>query len=79
MTESFTGLLSTLTLAAGIGFLTVKGFYREAVNLKKGNCCGPGNLSCGGKCGNCVGNCSGECYHEGGVGQDTEVAEKCLN
>jgi len=62
--EGFTGLIATLILAAGIGFLTLRGFCREAANLKNGTCCGTGSCSCGGGGDSCGSNCSGEHYHD---------------
>lgn len=68
MVESLTGLFSTLILAAGIGFLTIWGFRREAVNLKNGTCCGSESCSCGG-------NCSDECRHDEDLKQNPEGAK----
>lgn len=53
MVENVTGVISTVILAAGIGFLTLRGFHREATNLKNGGCCSSGSCcgcDCGGHC-----------------------------
>jgi hypothetical protein len=56
--EGFGGVLATLLLAAGIGYLTFRGFRREAASLKNGTCCGSTSCSCKGNCGN------KECHHD---------------
>lgn len=60
--EGLTGLFATVILALGIGYLTVRGFCREAVNLKNSTCCGSGSCSCAG---NCSGkpSCAEDRYH----------------
>lgn len=73
--DSMTGLFSTLILAGGIGYLTIRGFRREAANLKNGTCCGSESCSCG--CGSgCGGNSGGECQHCGELKQTPENTEK---
>lgn len=49
--ENITGVISTVILAAGIGFLTLRGIYREATNLKNGGCCGSDSCGSGSCCG----------------------------
>ncbi|ABZ85575.1 hypothetical protein HM1_3071 [Heliomicrobium modesticaldum Ice1] len=50
--EVITAFLATAGLALAIGWLTLRGFYREAKNLKEGSChCASGGCSgCDGKC-----------------------------
>ncbi|MBM7867682.1 hypothetical protein GTO89_13635 [Heliobacterium gestii] len=56
--EIITAFLTTAILALAIGWLTVRGFYREAQNLKKGTCdCASGGCGGTGGCGGCSGNC----------------------
>ena len=77
--ESLVGVLVTLILAAGIVFLTIRGFRREAAALKNGSCCGSGSCSCGGDCG---GNCGGECpggennFEKRGAGSPDRLSNK---
>ncbi|MEG6513684.1 hypothetical protein V6C32_17465 [Desulforamulus ruminis] len=54
--ENITGLVVTVVLAAGIGFLTLRGFRREVSSIKNGGCCGSDSCSCGSSC-----SCSSQC------------------
>ncbi|AEG59153.1 hypothetical protein [Desulforamulus ruminis] len=55
--ENITGLVVTAVLAAGIGFLTLRGFRREVSSIKNGSCCGSDSCGCGG-------SCSSQCSHD---------------
>ncbi len=51
--ENTVGLFTTLTLTAGIGYLTYRGFCQGAAEIKNGGCCGgcgSGSCPCGGCC-----------------------------
>ncbi|WP_041274654.1 hypothetical protein [Desulforamulus reducens] len=71
--NSITGLVFTGILASGIGYLTIKGFYREAINIKNGSCCGSESCGCGGSCGGCGDNC---CHDKEIVNQHVDDVKK---
>ncbi|SFG13746.1 hypothetical protein SAMN05660649_00829 [Desulfotomaculum arcticum] len=71
MMEGYSGVLSTVILAAVIGFFTFRGFRREAANLKNGTCCGSESSCC-----NCSGNCQGSSCHTEDAQQSSTNTKK---